>query len=127
MPGGSRRASARASARGGAEATPRSSSRGGDVAPKSPKVSQKAPATPKVSQKAPATPKVSQKAPATPKVSQKAAAADEEVVTVYIMNFTEGEHVMAKWPGTNLFFNAKVTFVRDDDNEYDVQVSLFQF
>ena len=119
MPGGSRRASARASARGGAEATPRSSSRGGDVAPKSPKVSQKAPATPKVSQKAPATPKVSQKAAAP--------AADEEVVTVYIMNFTEGEHVMAKWPGTNLFFNAKVTFVRDDDNEYDVQVSLFQF
>ena len=25
-----------------------------------------------------------------------------------------------RWPGTNLFFNAKVSFVRDDDNEYDV-------
>merc|ERR1719412_2545576 len=28
---------------------------------------------------------------------------------------------MAKWPGTALFFKAKVTFVRDDDNEYDCQ------
>merc|ERR1711881_630250 len=29
--------------------------------------------------------------------------------------------VMAKWPGTNLYFKSKVTFVRDEDNEYDVQ------
>ena len=28
---------------------------------------------------------------------------------------------MAKWPGTQLYFKSKVTFVRDDDNEYDVQ------
>ena len=28
---------------------------------------------------------------------------------------------MAKWPGTALFFKSKVTFVRQDDNEYDVQ------
>lgn len=27
---------------------------------------------------------------------------------------------MARWPGTNLFFKAKVSFVRNDDNEYDV-------
>ena len=47
----------------------------------------------------------------------------EEVITVYEMAFTEGDAVMAKWPGTNLFFKAKVTFVRDEDNEYDVQVS----
>ena len=45
-----------------------------------------------------------------------------ELVTVYEMAFTEGDAVMAKWPGTNLFFHAKVTFVRDEDNEYDVQV-----
>ena len=25
-----------------------------------------------------------------------------------------------RWPGTNLFYGAKVSFVRDDDNEYDV-------
>ena len=86
-----------------------------------------APKSPKVSQKAAATPKVSQKAAATPKVSQKAPAADEEIVSVYIMAFTEGDHVMAKWPGTNLFFKAKVTFVRDEDNEYDVQVRYFKF
>ena len=46
-----------------------------------------------------------------------------EVVPVFDMAFTESDQVMAKWPGTNLFFKAKVTFVRDDDNEYDVQVS----
>ena len=37
------------------------------------------------------------------------------------MEFEEGDHVMALWPGTSLYFKAKVTFVRDDDNEYDVQ------
>merc|ERR1719245_2406339 len=28
---------------------------------------------------------------------------------------------MARWPGTALYFKSKVTYVRDDDNEYDVQ------
>ena len=37
------------------------------------------------------------------------------------MDFEEGNEVMAKWPGTQLYFKSKVTFVRDDDNEYDVQ------
>lgn len=37
------------------------------------------------------------------------------------MEFNEGDNVMARWPGTSLYFKAKVTFVRDDDNEYDVQ------
>merc|ERR1711976_556762 len=37
------------------------------------------------------------------------------------MEFDEGAKVLAKWPGTNLYFQAKVTYVRDDDNEYDVQ------
>ena len=67
------------------------------------------------SKKGAATPKVA----ATPKLKK---AADEVVVTVYEMAFTEGDAIMAKWPGTNLYFNAKVTFVRDEDNEYDVQV-----
>merc|ERR1711936_102474 len=35
--------------------------------------------------------------------------------------FEEGDEVMAKWPGTALFFKSKVTYVREDDNEYDVQ------
>lgn len=72
---------------------------------------------------------VSKKGAATPKsakkVSKTAASPPESpkevVVTVYEMAFTEGDGVMAKWPGTNLFFKAKVTFVRDEDNEYDVQ------
>ncbi|TRY78259.1 hypothetical protein TCAL_11693 [Tigriopus californicus] len=36
------------------------------------------------------------------------------------MDFQEGGKVMARWPGTNLFFRANVTYVREDDNEYDV-------
>lgn len=38
----------------------------------------------------------------------------------FTMDFDENEKVMARWPGTNLFFKAKVTFVRDDDNQYDI-------
>merc|ERR1712051_820169 len=37
------------------------------------------------------------------------------------MAFEEGDEVMAKWPGTALFFKSKVTYVRSDDNEYDIQ------
>lgn len=37
------------------------------------------------------------------------------------MDFSEGDNVMARWPGTSLYFKAKVNYVRDDDNEYDVQ------
>lgn len=37
------------------------------------------------------------------------------------MDFEEGQAVMARWPGTALYFKSKVTYVRDDDNEYDVQ------
>jgi lamin-B receptor len=37
------------------------------------------------------------------------------------MDFEEGDNVMARWPGTTLFFKSKVTYVREDDNEYDVQ------
>jgi len=112
-----------ASKKGGA--TPKVSAAGGAT----PKVSAKGGAEPKVSAKGGSTPKVSAKGGATPKVSAKGGAtpkAEEvveapELVTVYEMAFTEGDAVMAKWPGTNLFFHAKVTFVRDEDNEYDVQ------
>ena len=113
-----------ASKKGGA--TPKVSAAGGAT----PKVSAKGGAEPKVSAKGGSTPKVSAKGGATPKVSAKGGTtpkAEEvveapELVTVYEMAFTEGDAVMAKWPGTNLFFHAKVTFVRDEDNEYDVQV-----
>lgn len=37
------------------------------------------------------------------------------------MDFEEGNNVMSRWPGTSLYFKSKVTFVREDDNEYDVQ------
>merc|ERR1719464_1356945 len=37
------------------------------------------------------------------------------------MAFEDGDEVMAKWPGTALFFKSKVTYVRSDDNEYDIQ------
>jgi len=37
------------------------------------------------------------------------------------MAFEEGDEVMAKWPGTALFFKSKVTYVRAEDNEYDIQ------
>jgi hypothetical protein len=76
---------------------------------------------PRAPKKAPATPKVrsSSKALKTPAKVESPA---EVVVTVYDMAFTEEDPIMAKWPGTNLYFKAKVTFVRDEDNEYDVQV-----
>jgi len=58
------------------------------------------------------------KVAATPKIEKPV---EEVIVSVFYMAFTEGDAIMAKWPGTNLYFNAKVTFVRDEDNEYDVQ------
>merc|ERR1711971_634475 len=42
-------------------------------------------------------------------------------VKIYEMAFEEGDEVMSKWPGTALFFKSKVTYVRADDNEYDIQ------
>ena len=65
--------------------------------------------------KSPASPKSAKKSPAR-RGRQPAAAKPAEK-----MEFEEGDKVMAKWPGTSLFFRAKVTYVRDDDNEYDVQ------
>ena len=53
----------------------------------------------------------------TPKSTKKAAKTPAKVK----MEFSEGDNVMARWPGTSLYFKAKVTFVREDDGEYDVQ------
>jgi len=91
--------------------------------------SSKARASAKAAEAALTSPKVSAKAaPTTPKVSAKAAPASpakspKEIVQspANDMAFEEGDEVMAKWPGTALFFKSKVTYVRSDDNEYDIQ------
>jgi len=35
--------------------------------------------------------------------------------------FSVGDVVMARWPGSSLFFKAKVSLVREEDDEYDVE------
>lgn len=35
--------------------------------------------------------------------------------------FSVGDGVMARWPGSRLFYNAKVQLVREEDTEYDVE------
>jgi len=37
------------------------------------------------------------------------------------LEFALGDAVMARWPGSSLFFKAKVTLVREGDDEYDVE------
>ena len=37
------------------------------------------------------------------------------------MAFAEADEVMARWPGSSLFFKAKVTMVREEEDEYDVE------
>jgi len=37
------------------------------------------------------------------------------------MLFEGGDEVMAKWPGSKLYYNAKVQIARADENEYDVE------
>ena len=37
------------------------------------------------------------------------------------MQFEVGDSVMAKWPGSKLFYIAKIQLVRAEDNEYDVE------
>ena len=63
--------------------------------------------------------------PKSPKSAKKAtpkkAAAAAPAVEAPKMEFEEGAAVMAKWPGTQLYFKSKVTYVREEDNEYDVQ------
>jgi len=53
-----------------------------------------------------------------PKKGAKAAAEVKEVKAIV---FAEGDAVMARWPGSSLFFKAKVTLVREADEEYDVE------
>jgi len=55
-------------------------------------------------------------APKTPKA--KKAKAEEEAKK---LEFSLGDTVMARWPGSSLFFKAKVTLVREEDDEYDVE------
>jgi len=62
--------------------------------------------------------KAAPKTPKTPKAKKAAKAAEEEPKGP---EFVVGDAVMARWPGSSLFFKAKVTFVRDEDEEYDVE------
>ncbi|XP_023339913.1 delta(14)-sterol reductase isoform X1 [Eurytemora carolleeae] len=62
-----------------------------------------------------AEPVASPKTPKTPKSTKKAVPAKPE------MQFKDGDEVMARWPGSSLFFKAKISFVREDDDEYDVE------
>eukprot|EP00092_Neocalanus_flemingeri_P034652 GFUD01037694.1.p1 GENE.GFUD01037694.1~~GFUD01037694.1.p1 ORF type:complete len:624 (-),score=156.46 GFUD01037694.1:628-2499(-) len=57
-----------------------------------------------------------------PKVAKaaKAKAPKKEVVEKK-MAFAEGDEVMARWPGSSLFFKSKVTMVREEEDEYDVE------
>lgn len=81
----------------------------------------KARASAKAAEAAP-SPKVSAKAaPTTPKVSPVKSPKEIVQSPANEMAFEEGDEVMAKWPGTALFFKSKVTYVRTDDNEYDIQ------
>jgi len=87
--------------------------------------SSKARASAKAAEAAP-SPIVSAKAPTTPKKAAKAVASPAKSPAIVqspaaVMDFEEGDEVMAKWPGTALFFKSKVTYVRTEDNEYDIQ------
>ena len=52
------------------------------------------------------------KTPKTPKA--KKGKAEEEAKK---LEFSVGDAVMARWPGSSLFFKAKVTLVREGDDE----------
>ena len=56
--------------------------------------------------------------PKTPKAAKAAAKVEEPKKK---LEFVEGDAVMARWPGSSLFFKAKVNLVREDDEEYDVE------
>jgi len=62
---------------------------------------------------------VSEEKPKAVKVGRPKAVKKEPVEI--IMAFAEGDEVMARWPGSSLFFKAKVTMVRDEEDEYDVE------
>jgi len=50
-------------------------------------------------------------------VAKKAKEEPEEVKMAY----EAGESVMAKWPGSKLYYNAKIQLQRPEENEYDVE------
>ena len=37
------------------------------------------------------------------------------------LNYKEGEEVMARWPGSKLYYNARIQLVRAEEAEYDVE------
>ena len=68
-----------------------------------------------------ATPKKAAKTPAKTPAAKTPAAAPAAAEAKGKLDFSEGDKVMARWPGTSLYFKAKITYVRQDDGEYDVQ------
>ena len=38
-----------------------------------------------------------------------------------VLNYKEGEEVMARWPGSKLYYNARIQLVREGEGEYDVE------
>lgn len=65
---------------------------------------------------------VKQEKPAKPAKGAKAAkAATVEEPIKPKLAFAEGAEVMARWPGSSLFFKAKVAQLREDTEEYDVE------
>ena len=68
-----------------------------------------------------ATPKKAAKTPAKTPAAKTPAPATAAAEAKGKLDFSEGDKVMARWPGTSLYFKAKITYVRQDDGEYDVQ------
>merc|ERR1712106_814151 len=58
---------------------------------------------------------VSEEKPKAVKVGRPKAVKKEPVEKM--MAFAEGDEVMARWPGSSLFFKAKVTMVRDEEDQ----------
>ena len=38
-----------------------------------------------------------------------------------VLNYKEGEEVMARWPGSKLYYKARIQLVRPEEGEYDVE------
>ena len=38
-----------------------------------------------------------------------------------VLNYKEGEEVMARWPGSKLYYTARIQLVREEEGEYDVE------
>ena len=60
-------------------------------------------------------------APVSEEKPKKVKVEKKQQVVEKTMAFAEGDEVMARWPGSSLYFKAKVTLVRVDEEEYDVE------